>query len=59
MMASGMEVDGDLPPLLDNTSNLKRSTSAPMINLLDDSTPVNSGNNHKQSLDDTCKPPAS
>ena len=56
-MAAHMEVDGEsLPPLGGITSNLKRCSSAPMINLLDDNSAPTFTTSTKQSLDDTAKP---
>ena len=57
-MAAHMEVDVDPPlPMSGVSSNLKRCNSAPMINMLDDTSTFSAVN--KQSLDDASKPATS
>lgn len=56
-MAARMEVDGDPPPDLPGlSSNLKRCSSAPMINMLDDSSSATLTGDRKRAVDDSARP---
>ncbi|XP_067948782.1 P2R1A-PPP2R2A-interacting phosphatase regulator 1-like isoform X2 [Watersipora subatra] len=55
-MAAHMEVDGEHLPPMDSMSNLKRCSSAPMINMLSDSAYPSFSSGSKRALDDTSKP---